>query len=275
MKRIVTVQDISCLGKCSLTVALPIISAMGIETSIIPTAVLSTHTLWEHYVCDDLTDNIPLVAEHWKNEGFGFDAIYTGYLASSNQIDVVSKLFDEFKTENNFIFVDPAMADNGEMYRNFDKSFADKMRVLCAKADIIVPNMTEACLLTDTEYKNEYDDKYISDLLKKLTDLGASKAIITGAHYDGKYGIMSYDSVNDEYSFYAHQKIDHIFYGTGDVFSSACVGALTQGYSLAKAVEIAGEFVFASISATMKDKDARLYGVNFEQALPLLAKYNK
>ena len=275
MKRIVTVQDISCLGKCSLTVALPIISAMGIETSIIPTAVLSTHTLWEHYVCDDLTDNIPLVAEHWKNEGFGFDAIYTGYLASSNQIDVVSKLFDEFKTENNFIFVDPAMADNGEMYRNFDKSFADKMRVLCAKADIIVPNMTEACLLTDTEYKNEYDDKYISDLLKKLTDLGASKAIITGAHYDGKYGIMSYGSVNDEYSFYAHQKIDHIFYGTGDVFSSACVGALTQGYSLAKAVEIAGEFVFASISATMKDKDARLYGVNFEQALPLLAKYNK
>lgn len=275
MKRIVTVQDISCLGKCSLTVALPIISAMGIETSIIPTAVLSTHTLWEHYVCDDLTDNIPLVAEHWKNEGFGFNAIYTGYLASSNQIDVVSKLFDEFKTENNFIFVDPAMADNGEMYRNFDKSFADKMRVLCAKADIIVPNMTEACLLTDTEYKNEYDDKYISDLLKKLTDLGASKAIITGAHYDGKYGIMSYDSVNDEYSFYAHQKINHIFYGTGDVFSSACVGALTQGYSLAEAVEIAGEFVFASISATMKDKDARLYGVNFEQALPLLAKYNK
>ena len=275
MKRIVTVQDISCLGKCSLTVALPIISAMGIETSIIPTAVLSTHTLWEHYVCDDLTDNIPLVAEHWKNEGFGFDAIYTGYLASSKQIDVVCNLFDEFKTENNFIFVDPAMADNGEMYRNFDKSFADKMRVLCAKADIIVPNMTEACLLTDTEYKNEYDDKYISDLLKKLTDLGASKAVITGAHYDGKYGIMSYDSVNDEYSFYAHQKINHIFYGTGDVFSSACVGALTQGYSLAEAVEIAGEFVFASISATMKDKDARLYGVNFEQALPLLAKYNK
>lgn len=275
MKRIVTVQDISCLGKCSLTVALPIISAMGIETSIIPTAVLSTHTLWEHYVCDDLTDNIPLVAEHWKNEGFGFDAIYTGYLASSKQIDVVCKLFDEFKTENNFIFVDPAMADNGEMYRNFDKSFADKMRVLCAKADIIVPNMTEACLLTDTKYKNEYDDKYISDLLKKLTGLGASKAVITGAHYDGKYGIMSYDSVNDEYSFYAHQKIDHIFYGTGDVFSSACVGALTQGYSLAEAVEIAGEFVFASINATMKDKDARLYGVNFEQALPLLAKYNK
>lgn len=275
MKRIVTVQDISCLGKCSLTVALPIISAMGIETSIIPTAVLSTHTLWEHYVCDDLTDNIPLVVDHWKNEGFGFDAIYTGYLASSKQIDVVSKLFDEFKTENNFIFVDPAMADNGEMYRNFDKSFADKMRVLCAKADIIVPNMTEACLLTDTEYKNEYNDKYISDLLKKLTDLGASKAIITGAHYDSKYGIMSYDSVNDEYSFYAHQKINHIFYGTGDVFSSACVGALTQGYSLAEAVKIAGEFVFASISATMKDKDARLYGVNFEQALPLLAKYNK
>lgn len=275
MKRIVTIQDISCLGKCSLTVALPIISAMGIETSIIPTAVLSTHTLWDNYMCEDLTDKIPLVAKHWKNEGFSFDAIYTGYLGSIEQIDIICSFIDEFKTDENFVFVDPAMADNGELYKNFDEEFANKMRVLCGKADIIVPNLTEACMLTDTEYKKEYDNEYITEVLKKLTELGSSKAIITGAHYDGKYGIMSYDSTSNEYSFYAHKKIDRIFYGTGDVFSSASVGALAKGCSLAKSVEIAGEFVYESIKFTMNDKDARFYGVNFEQALPLLAKYNK
>lgn len=275
MKRIVTVQDISCLGKCSLTVALPIISAMGIETSIIPTAVLSTHTLWDDYMFEDLTDKIPIVAEHWKKENFGFDAIYTGYLGSIKQIDIMCKFFDEFKTDDNFIFVDPAMADNGELYKDFDKKFANKMRQLCAKADIIVPNLTEACLLTDTEYKKDYDDDYITDLLKKLTEIGAKKAIITGAHCGGKYGIMSYDSESNKFGFYAHKKIDKIFYGTGDVFSSACVGALTNGYSLAKAVEIAGEFVFESIQKTLADSSARMYGVNFEQALPTLAKYNK
>ncbi len=275
MKRIVTIQDISCVGKCSLTVALPVISAMGIETSIIPTAVLSTHTLWDGYMCEDLTEKIPLIAQHWTKEKFTFDAIYTGYLASINQIDIICSFIDEFKTGDNFVFVDPAMADNGKLYKDFDEEFASKMKTLCGKADIIVPNLTEACLLTDSEYKRDYDNEYITDVLRKLTELGSSKAIITGAHYGGEYGIISYDRDADEYSFYAHKKIDRIFYGTGDIFSSACVGALTKGYSLAKSVEIAGEFVFESIKATMNDKNARFYGVNFEQALPMLAKYNK
>ena len=275
MKRIVTIQDISCVGKCSLTVALPVISSMGIETSIIPTAVLSTHTLWDNYMCEDLTEKIPLIAKHWKEEKFTFDAIYTGYLGSIKQIDIICRFIDEFKKDSNFVFVDPAMADNGELYKDFNEEFANKMRILCGKADIIVPNLTEACLLTDTEYKKEYDNEYITNVLKKLTELGSAKAIITGAHYNGKYGIISYDSKADELSFYAHKKINRIFYGTGDIFSSACVGALTKGFSLAKSVEIAGEFVFKSIEETMNDKDARFYGVNFEQALPTLAKYNK
>ena len=157
MKRIVTIQDISCLGKCSLTVALPIISAMGIETSIIPTAVLSTHTLFDDYTFKDLTDQIKPISEHWKKEGFNFDAIYTGYLGSAEQIDLMCKFFDEFKTDNNFIFVDPAMADQGELYPSFDNNFAIAMKKLCSKADVISPNLTEACILTDTEYKEKYN----------------------------------------------------------------------------------------------------------------------
>ena len=144
MTRIVTVQDISCLGKCSLTVALPIISAMGVETAIIPTAVLSTHTMFQGFTVKDLTDQVKPIGEHWKKENFGFDAIYTGYLGSFEQIDLMKEMFEDFKTESNLIFVDPAMADNGKLYPAFDEAFAKYMGTLCAKADIIVPNMTEA-----------------------------------------------------------------------------------------------------------------------------------
>lgn len=274
MKRIVTVQDISCLGKCSITVALPIISAMGIEASVIPTSILSTHTLFDGYVHRDMCDMIEPIINHWKSQGFTFDAIYTGYLGSKEQISMVEKLIDKFRTDSCFVLVDPAMADNGTLYPGFDNEHIDKMRELCSMADIIVPNLTEACLLTGTQYQAEYDDVYITDILNKLICLGAKKAVITGVIKDGKYGIISYDSEIDRIGFYAHEKIDQTFYGTGDVFSSACVGALVNGNSLARSVEIAGEFVFESIQKTMSDKDARLYGVNFEKALPMLARYN-
>lgn len=274
MKRIVTVQDISCLGKCSITVALPIISAMGIEASVIPTSILSTHTLFDGYVHRDMCDMIEPIINHWKSQGFTFDAIYTGYLGSKEQISLVEKLIDKFRTDSCFVLVDPAMADNGTLYPGFDNEHIDKMRELCSTADIIVPNLTEACLLTGTQYQAEYDDEYITDILNKLICLGAKKAVITGVIKNGKYGIISFDSEIDRIGFYAHEKIDQTFYGTGDVFSSACVGALVNGNSLARSVEIAGEFVFESIQKTMSDKDARLYGVNFEKALPMLAKYN-
>lgn len=275
MKRIVTVQDISCLGKCSITVALPIISAMGIEASVIPTSILSTHTLFDGYVHRDMCDIIEPIINHWKSQGFTFDAIYTGYLGSKEQISLVERMIEKFRTDSCFVLVDPAMADNGTLYPGFDNEHIDKMRELCSMADIIVPNLTEACLLTGTQYQAEYDDVYITDILNKLICLGAKKAIITGVIKDGKYGIISFDSEIDSIGFYAHEKIDQTFYGTGDVFSSACVGALVNGNSLARSVEIAGEFVFESIQKTMSDENARLYGVNFEKALPLLARYNK
>ena len=172
MQRIVTIQDISCVGKCSLTVALPIISAMGVETAIIPTAVLSTHTMFQNYTFHDLTDEIAPIARHWQQEQIDFAAIYTGYLGSKRQVQLISDFFDQFKSEDNFIFVDPVMADNGKLYPLFDLDFAAQMARLCAKADIIVPNLTEACFLTGMEYREHYDEQYIETLLDKLAALG-------------------------------------------------------------------------------------------------------
>lgn len=268
MKRIVTIQDISCLGKCSLTVALPIISAMGIETSVIPTAVLSAHTIFEGHTFKDLTDQIDPIANHWNNEGFDFDAVYTGYLASKEQISIVSGFIDKFKTDNNFIFVDPAMADQGKLYPSFDSDFPEYMKKLCSKADVISPNLTEACIMTGTAMKEKYNKSYIDEITRKLLDIGCKSIILTGVELDGKYGIYSYDNGNENY--YVHEKFNKTFYGTGDVFSSACVGALTKGYELSKAVEIAGKFTYESIKASVNDPERRDYGINFETALPEL-----
>ena len=171
MKRIVTVQDISCVGKCSLTVALPIISAMGVEASILPTAVLSTHTMFQNFTVKDLTDQIEPIAAHWKQENIAFEAVYTGYLGSFEQIDLMKQFFDDFKTDRNFIFVDPAMADNGKLYTGFDEAFAKHMATLCAKADVVVPNITEACFMTGVEYRETYDEVYVRKLLKKLAEI--------------------------------------------------------------------------------------------------------
>lgn len=272
MKRIVTIQDISCVGKCSLTVALPIISAMGVETAIIPTAVLSTHTMFNDFTVKDLTDQIEPISNHWQKEGFKFDAVYTGYLGSAEQIDLVVKFFDDFKTQDNFIFVDPAMADNGNLYPAFDKDFPKLMTKVCAKADIIVPNLTEACLMTDTEYKTDYDEAYVKEILNKLTKLGADVAILTGVCFDGKYGVMGYNSKNNEYFSYFHEKLSRSYHGTGDVFSSACVGALSNGKSLEEAIKIAADYTVECIKITTQDPESNDYGVNFELAIPSLIK---
>ena len=277
MRRIVTVQDISCVGKCSLTVALPIISAMGVETAIIPTAVLSTHTMFQNFTCKDLTDQIEPITAHWKAEDFGFDAIYTGYLGSFEQIDIVTKMFEDFKTESNVTIVDPAMADNGKLYPAFDEAFAKKMASLCAKADIILPNITEASFMTGMEYKTEYDESYIKDMLKALTGLGAKIAVLTGVGFgEGKTGVMGYDSVNDEFWYFEQKKLPCSYHGTGDIFASAFTGALMNGFDWKGAAEIASEYVAECIWLTMADGKKEWYGVHFEAAIPfLLAKLGK
>lgn len=272
MKRIATVQDISCVGKCSLTVALPIISAMGVEAAVLPTAVLSTHTAFKGFTFRDLTDDITPIIEHWKKEKITFDAIYTGYLGSFKQLELISKFFADFRSSTSLIFVDPCMADNGSLYSGFTKEFALAMADLAGKADVIVPNMTEASFMLGIPYKaDNYDEKYVKDILLKLASLGAKKIVLKGVSLEkGKIGIMGYDSEKNNFSSYFHEKLPTSFHGTGDIFASVCVGALMNDLSLEESVKLAADFVVQSIKATISHKDYNWYGVDFESAFPFL-----
>ena len=271
MKRIVTIQDISCLGKCSLTVALPIISAMGIETAVIPTAVLSTHTQFKEFTFRDLTNDIPEIAKHWKKEKFNFNAIYTGYLGSIEQINMLKNFFEEFKTDNNFIFVDPVMGDNGKLYSGFDEKFALEMKELCKNADIVVPNITEACYMLQREYKEKYTEDEIKDLLIELTNLGPKYSILTGVSFKkDEIGVMAYNKEKNKFYSYFRKKIPAKYHGTGDIFSSTLVGALVNNNSLEDALKIAVDYVWETISDTYNEKGENTYGVNFENKIPYL-----
>lgn len=272
MKRILTIQDISCVGKCSLTVALPIISAMGVEAAVMPTAVLSTHTQFDGFTFRDLTCDMLPIAKHWKNENIGFDAIYTGYLGSFEQLDIVGKIFDDFKTSETKIIIDPVMADGGKLYKGFTEEFARSMARLCSKADVIVPNLTEASFMLGTSYVgDDYDEKYIKEMLAKLCALGAKTAVLTGVSLNaGKLGVMSLDSQSGEYFYYEREHLPAAYHGTGDIFASAFTGALSLGKSTSEALEIATDYTVECIALTLADENRRTYGVNFEQAVPYL-----
>lgn len=274
MKRIVTIQDITCLGKCSLTVALPIISAMGVEASVIPTAVLSVHTAFPSFTFHDLTPSFAHITKHWKDEQFAFDAIYTGYLGSMEQIQLISNFVDDFKKPNTLVFMDPVLGDNGTLYTGFDLDFAHSMAKLCKKADVITPNLTEACFLLGRPYPGDRcDEAYVKELLLELSTLGAKKVVLTGASLEpGKVGVMAYDAQENRFFQYYNEYFPMRFHGTGDVFSSTCVGALTRGLPLDKALTLAVDFTLASIKASLSDPERRWYSVNFEEAIPMLVK---
>lgn len=270
-KRILTIQDISCLGQCSLTVALPIISACGHETCILPSAVLSTHTGgFSGYTVNDLSEDFPNVKKHWLKEGISFDAIYTGYLGSTKQIDYVVDIFDALKRKDAKIIVDPAMADNGKLYWGFDEEYVKGMRYLCSKADIILPNITEACFLTGVEYKETYDKEYIDTLVLKLSEICSGTVIITGVSFNDLEIQVLINSKNEQTA-YTHKKIDKIFHGTGDIFSSTFVGALMQGKTEFEAVKIASDYTLKCIENTVGD-DSHWYGTKFETAIPQLVR---
>ena len=271
LKRIVSIQDVSCLGKCSLTVALPIISAMGVECSIVPTAVLSTHTMFSGFTCKDLTDQIEPIAAHWKESGMGFDAVYTGYLASAEQIDYVCAFFDTFRQEGGMVVVDPVMADNGKLYPAFGPDFPAQMARVCAKADLILPNLTEASLLTGLPYRTEQDEGYIKELLQAPAALGPRYVALTGVSFEpDKLGVMYYDKVTGQYGSYFTQRLPASFHGTGDIFASTCVGGLTRGLPLGDALALAADYTVESIRLTLESPDANWYGVEFERAIPYL-----
>ncbi len=268
--RILTIQDISCFGQCSLTVALPILSACGTETCIIPSAVLSTHTAgFSGYTFTDLTEDIPQISSHWKKEGICFDTVYTGYLGSAQQIAYVKEIFSSLLKKSGKTVVDPAMADNGKLYPAFDMAFVEEMKSLAFCADVILPNITEACLLTDTPYRETYVEEYIDGLLAKMASLGAKTVILTGVGYSpDKTGVVVYEKGVKQY--YEHRRIERGCHGTGDVYASAFVGAYTKGMSAFEAAKLAADFTVSCIEATVNDKN-HWYGVKFELVLPQLA----
>ncbi len=274
MKRILTVQDISCLGKCSITIALPVISALGVECVILPTAVLSNHTLFKSFTVKDLADQIVPISERWQDEGVEFDAIYTGYLGTIEQIDMMKNLFRTFGSgEDKLVFVDPVMADNGKLYPAFDMAYAKKNAELCGAADIIVPNITEAAFMTDMEYREEkdHDEEYIKKMLGRLAELGARINVLTGVSLEpGKTGVMGLELETGDYYLYQNDKINATFHGTGDLFSSTCVGEMMRGKSWQDAMRIAAEYTARTIEVTMQNPDKPWYGVDFEATLPEL-----
>ena len=267
-KRVLTIQDISCVGQCSVTVALPIISACGVECAIMPSAVLSTHTgRFKAFTFLDLTDELPKIHDHWKKEGLTFDAINTGYLGSQKQIEIVKNIMETEKTIN---VIDPVFADHGKLYVGFDLDYVNGMKDLVGLADFILPNITEACFLTDTEYKEEYDKEYIDKLLEKLSKICKGTVILTGVSFKkGKTGVMVYKDGNKKY--YCHKKIERAYHGTGDVFASAFVGAYMGGKDSFKASKIAANYTIKCIEETIGDKN-HPYGVKFEKAIPSLIK---
>ena len=272
-KRVMAIHDISCVGRCSLTVALPIISAAGHECGVLPTAVLSTHTGgFEDFTYRDLTIDIGPISTHWQSLGLSFDAMYSGFLGSFEQVDLVAQLFAAFKRPGGVIMVDPVMGDEGKLYSIFGKEMAQGMARLCGAADIIIPNITEACFMVDEEYKSgPYDKGYIENLLNKLAALGPKQIVLTSTWFDeSKLGAAVFDNGRVDYVF--GPRIGGHFHGTGDTYGAALLAALLTGLSLAKAAQIACNYVYECISISVKLGQERRYGVAFEKALPSLMK---
>ena len=286
MKRVLTVQDISCVGKCSLTAAIPVISAMGIEVCPLPTAILSNHTAFSSFSFLDLTDKIPEILNEWKKQGFHFDAIYTGYLGSIKQIDLVHKILDEFAQNDTLVVIDPCMADNGKLYTGFSQDFVQQMAKLCGRANVILPNMTEACFLVNQDYDIfTHTNESITKLMAKLLSLGANHVVLKGVDFSSdKIGVAYYSQKNnndsrnligksmiensiDDMKIYFHHRYDENFHGTGDLFASVVTGALVLKKELKEAVEIACDFIQESIECTLSNLNYNWYGVEFESAL--------
>lgn len=272
-RRVLTIQDISCVGQCSLTVAGPIISACGAEACVLPSAVLSNHTGagFGGFTFRDLTEELPKIMGRWRKEGIRFDAVYSGYLGSEEQIASVRELMRDFLREGGLRIADPAMADHGKLYQGFDAAFVSRMAELCGEADVILPNLTEACLMTGTEYREDgHDRSYVQELLKRLRGLCAGTIVLKGISPEsGKLGNAVYDARSGETSFYFAEKLARKSHGTGDCFASAFTGAVMRGLGAREAAELAADFVVESILQTEDDPE-HWYGVKFERALRML-----
>ncbi len=272
-KIVLTIQDVSCFGQCSLTVALPILSAMGIETAILPSAVLSTHTGgFTGYTFRDLTDDLPAIQAHWAKENVSFDVFYTGYVGSKKQLSYIKNLVSDRRKPNAIFIVDPVMADGGKFYHGFDEDFAREMAAFMKGADVILPNLSEAAFLLGRPYKEKgYDKAYIESLVRDLSDISGGNVLLTGVSFDPLLlGVATYDRKKDAVSYCFDERIEGNFHGTGDVFASTFTGAITCGLSLEKAAALAVSFTVRAIKETLPDRKKHWYGVRFEKALPYL-----
>ncbi|MBQ9625740.1 MAG: pyridoxamine kinase [Treponema sp.] len=268
--RLLTIQDISCVGQCSLTVALPIVSACGIETAILPSSVLSNHTGkgFGAWTFRDLTDEMPKILDQWLKEKIDFDAFYTGYVSKA-QIPHILDIFQKAARPGAVKIVDPAMADNGKLYAGFDADFPKEMARLVAVSDYALPNLTEASFLLGQEYiESGYDKAYIEKTIVGLHKLGAKNVILTGVSFEpSKLGVAVSDGSRIDY--YFNERLPAAMHGTGDVYASAFAGALLRGKPVLDAAAIAADFVLESMKKTLGD-DSHFYGVKFEKAIPFL-----
>ncbi len=275
LKRVLAAHDISCFGKCSLTVALPIISACGVETTILPTAVLSTHTGgFTGFTYRDLTEDITPIIDHFKTLPIDFDGVYTGFLGSFEQIEIMINTFERVKSENTIILVDPVMADHGKLYSIFDEKFPAKMKELCQTADIVIPNITEALFMLERDFvEGPYTKEFVEEILTDLRRLGFKNIVLTGVYFDNeKLGAATYDTSSNEINYLMSTKIEGFYHGTGDVFGSALLGALMNDFTLAESTQIAVDFVCECIRKTREAGTDIRFGVNFEQSLDVLLK---
>ena len=269
--KILTIQDISCYGQCSITVALPVISAFGIETAVLPSAVLSTHTSgFTDFTVRDLTEDIPEIRKHWEKEGISFDAIYTGFIASQEQLDYIKDIIGSRLNDNGLVFVDPAMADHGEFYNGFDQEFADAMGELCKLGDYILPNTTEACYILHKPWKETFSKEEMLEMAKELSQFTKRYVILKGYENDNdEMGMIVLDKQENTIDMVYNDKVNYVSHGTGDVFASSFVGSVMLGKSPSSAAKVAGEFTKKAIEKTIGDK-THTYGVKFEQAIPEL-----
>lgn len=267
MKKIVSIQDISCYGQCSLTVALPILSSFGIETAILPSAILSTHTGgFKDFTCLDLTDEMPAIVDHWEKENITFDAIYTGYIGDARQFDTIRST-RKLLNEDGLLLVDPAMADNGKLYAALTDDIVEGMRGIVKEADVILPNLTEAAFLLDEPWQENYSREEIAEMLKKLAAMGPETVILTGVSYEeGRIGAVAYTKSSRTTVEYFTERIEKSYHGTGDVFSSVAIAELLKGADMQTILKSACEFTVQCIKNTLSD-DSHWYGVKFESVL--------
>lgn len=269
-KSVAAVHDLSGVGKCSLTVAIPVISAAGIECCPIPTALLSNHTGgFKGFTFKDLTNEILPIVNQWKKEDFYFDAVYSGYLGSNEQVDILSEAIDIVKGRNTLVVIDPVMGDNGALYKSFENDFPNKMKELCKKADVITPNITEACLMLGKEYlPPPYTKEYIKDLLLGLTKICAKTVVLTGVSFSNKQlGVAAVNADTEKISYCFGKKVEGMFHGTGDLFTSVLVSSLVLGNDINKSIKSAVKFTCMAIKNTADKYPKLWYGVNFEGIL--------